>query len=135
MQNGKMINHPQIDAMIKTYLKLRKRIDENTEQIKHDKALQDQLASAMVGFLDETGMEGARTQYGTIFTKTTPYASLSDPDAFMSHVIGNGAFELLSRHANATACVEYTKEHGELPPGVKLNMIRKLNVRAAGEPV
>ena len=58
-------------------------------------------------------------------------ASLGDPDAFMDYVMKNGAFELMDRRANSTACREFAEEHGSLPPGVKLNSTRTVGVRTS----
>lgn len=88
------------------------------------------LSAAIMRFFDENGIEQARTSSGTVFTTVRTTASLSDPDAFMKHVIETNAFELLDRKANATAVKDYVKEKGELPPGCNLNQFRSLNVHA-----
>lgn len=74
------------------------------------------------------------TAYGTIFKTHRNSASLKDPDAFMTHVVENAAFELLDRKANVTAVAAYMEEHkGETPPGVKWTSTLKLGLhRAAG---
>jgi hypothetical protein len=70
----------------------------------------------------------AKTDKGTARIQDSTTARCSDPDAFMAHVMKNGAFELLNRSANKVACEEFLSEHGRLPPGVDFNRSRKLIV-------
>ena len=51
----------------------------------------------------------------------------------MNYVIQAERYELIDKRANANACIAFTKETGGLPPGVNLNMNRKIGVRRPGE--
>jgi hypothetical protein len=56
-------------------------------------------------------------------------ASCSDPNLFIDYVREHDAYELLDRRPNSTACKEFLKANNQLPPGVKLNSMRYVNVR------
>jgi hypothetical protein len=141
MENGdnemaakaKTDNQIQFDEAIAQFIALRNRIDEikaaQEQFLAPFKEAKEQLAGVLVEWLDQTGQTSAKTAMGTVFIRTTPYASLGDPDAFMEFIAETGAFELMDRRANATACLEYAEENGGLPPGVKINVQRTAGVR------
>ena len=123
----------QFDEVIADYIKLRTKIAE----IKAAQAgylaeyieAQNQLGGVLLEWLDQTGQTSAKTAAGTVYITDPPYASLSDPDAFMAFIAETGLFELMDRKANAKACRTYAEENGGLPPGVKLNIQRSVGVR------
>lgn len=123
----------QFDELIADFINLRNKIDEiKAAQAKHlDPFIKDkeQLAGVLLEHMDATGITSAKTAMGTVYIRTTPYASLGDPDAFIEFIAETGAFELMDRRANATACLEYAEENGGLPPGVKINVQRTAGVR------
>jgi hypothetical protein len=124
----------RIDQIIGHLRKVRARLDEIKEDYKKAceplKGVEGQLEDRIRAFLDATGQEMARTDQGTVSISLRHTASLSDPDEFMTFVEEHGLLELLDRRANATACRAYADEHGELPPGVRVNSIRSISVRA-----
>ena len=132
--NGKVISDSRIDVRIAQYLVVREEIRtleaRHKEELAPLQAFKEQLAGIMMAFLDATKQESARTKLGTIFTKTNHYASLADPEAFMEFVIANEQFELMDRKANSLACRDYAKEHGTLPPEVRINSVRNVNVKS-----
>jgi hypothetical protein len=125
----------RINKMVAQYRALRVRIEEMEEGFKKQlapfKSAKDKLAGTMLEFLDKTGQEAARTDEGTVYVLVKHTTPLGDPDAFMDYVMKNGAFELMDRRANSTACREFAEEHGSLPPGVKLNTTRTVGVRSS----
>jgi hypothetical protein len=133
--NGKApVDNTQIDKLVAQYRAIRKRIEQMEEEFERAllpfKNAKDKLAGTMLDFLDRTGQKSAKTNEGTVTATMRHTASLGDPDAFMDYVMKNGAFELMDRRANSTACQDFAEEHGSLPPGVKLNSIRTVSVRA-----
>jgi hypothetical protein len=123
----------RIDQIIGHLRKVRARLDELKEEYETArgplKAVDEELQERIRAFLDATGQEMARTEQGTVFTTLRHNAALTDPDVFMAFVEEHGLLELLDRRANATGCRAYAEEHGELPPGVRINSIRYVNVR------
>lgn len=134
--NGKAtaVDNTQMDKLVAQYRAIRTRMEQMEAEFERAlgpfKLARDKLAGTMLEFLDKTGQKSARTNEGTVTATMKHYASLGDPDAFMDYVMKNGAFELMDRRANSTACRDFAEEHGSLPPGVKLNSIRTVSVRA-----
>lgn len=123
----------KLDELVNVYLEL----DRHIEQIKKEyrKKIaplndhQEKLTGRILNFLDRTGQKSARTIDGTLVTSVVSRkAQLDEPDDFMAFVAQHQLFELLDRHANTKACCEFAEEHGRLPPGVKINSIRRLKV-------
>jgi hypothetical protein len=123
----------RIDQIVGHLRKVRARLDELKEDYKKAceplKGVEEQLEDRIRAFLDATGQETAKTKEGTVWITLKSNASCSDPDLFMAFVAEHGLYELVDRRANTTGCLDYAKEHGELPPGVVVNSIRFLNVR------
>ena len=123
----------QMNKLVAQFIALRNRIkqleDIHEKQLAPFKLAKDKLAGVMLEFLDAAGMESARTEAGTVSATVRSSASLPDPDAFMDFVMKRGLFELMDRRANVTACREFAEEHGNLPPGVKINSVRTVGVR------
>jgi hypothetical protein len=124
----------EVNKVVAQYLAVRERIAEikaaQKEYLAQYDAMLDKLGGKMLAFLDATGQESAKTDEGTVFIAHRSTASLADPDAFMDYVRENDAYELMDRRANSVACREFADEHGSLPPGVKLNSTRTVNVRS-----
>jgi hypothetical protein len=135
MNNGNGKVDSRIDTLVADYIltrdhirKVKKR--QKAELEEYELAL-DKLAGRLLLFLDYHHQEMARTAEGTVSATLRDTASLSDPDAFMEFVAEHELYELLDRRANATACKDFAKENGTLPPGVKINTIRNVSVRTA----
>lgn len=127
----------RLDKLVLHYARVRAQIEEIKEahknQLKPYEEMKSKIAGRMLEFLEATGQESAKTNAGTVYISTRTTASLSDPDAFMDTVIAESMYELLDRKANAKACLDYAKERGTLPPGVKINTIRLIAVKGAHE--
>lgn len=133
--NGRIIADARVDKLVADYIATRDYIKKLKEKHKNELAefelALEKLAGRLLLFLAHTGQEMARTAAGTV-TATVRYTpSLSDPDVFMDFVAEHGLFELLDRRANATACKEFEKDTGTLPPGVRINTWRGVSVRTA----
>lgn len=136
--NGKLLTTDQIeraDELAALMIKVRNKLKALEQEFKEKSApwVENQrlLEGKAQEFLKATGQESAKTRFGTIHLVTNYYASLEDPDAFMDYVMANGAFELMDRRANSTACREFAEENGKLPPGVHINAVRQARVREA----
>ena len=135
--NGKVIADPRVDKLVAAYIATRTHIKRMKEKHKEELAefelALDKLSGRLLLFLDAHGQEMARTAEGTVSATSRDTASLSDPDVFMDFVAEHGLFELLDRRANATACKDFAKDTGTLPPGVRINTMRGVSVRTATE--
>jgi len=119
-----------VDSLIAEYVKLRDDVKKIEALAAKKKEERDQIGTLILDFLDSTGQESAKTTAGTAFIKEQAYASCSDPDSFMGFVADNNALELVDRKPNSIACQAFATQHGHLPPGVKLTIQRRVNVRA-----
>lgn len=124
----------QVETRINQYIAIRdklKELDEKQKKEREPLALTlEKLGGWITEFLTVAGVESVKTQHGTAYMTTRSTASLEDPDAFMRHVIGTEAWELLDRRANTPACRDFAEQNGgALPPGVKITSIATVGVR------
>jgi hypothetical protein len=124
-----------VDKRVAQYIQVRDAIkrmnDEHEARIKPLVEIQNMLTGWMQDFLEKAGADSIKTSHGTCYSTTRYSASLADPEAFMSFVLDNKAYDLLDRKANVTACRDYTDEKGRPPPGVNLSSIKTVGVRRA----
>jgi len=134
--NGKVAD-ARVDKLVADYIATRDYIKREKERQKQELAefelALEKLSGRLLLFLDYHGQEMARTAEGTVSATYRDTASLSDPDIFMEFVAEHGLYELLDRRANATACKDFAKDTGTLPPGVRINTLRGVSVRTATE--
>jgi hypothetical protein len=124
---------PKLDDLVGYFLSVRDEIarleTEHDQQLKPLKDMRQELEERLLAALDAAGVESARTDRGTVTATIRHSANCkADPDAFMQFVIDNELFDLLERRACTVPCMDYAKEHNELPPGVTINSIRKLHI-------
>jgi len=107
-------------------------------EVRHKKELEEYKSNLMKleGFIDtflaDNKLVNIKTKYGTAYWKTRWSASLVDPDKFVQFVRESERWELMDRKANVAAVRDYAKVEGELPPGAKLDSVRKVHIIKAG---
>jgi hypothetical protein len=125
----------RFDELVSAFIDTRdviKAIEERyKEELKKPYRLKALLTERLLDKLKATGQAAARTEYGTVTAVVHTTVSCSDPNAFVDYVREHDAFELMDRRANKTACEEFLKNTGELPPGVKINRQQDVNVLRA----
>lgn len=132
-----MSNTPatNIDANVERYIKLRDAIkamdDEHKNKMKKYREALENLNQLLLDHLNNVNIDSAKTSAGTVYKTQKATVSIEDGEAFMRHVIGSEAFHLLDRKANVTACQDFVKEHGVLPPGTKMSFTQQVGVRRA----
>ena len=123
-----------ISIRVLQFRKIRDKIKEIEERHKAELAplqeVKERLSGVLDAFLIKTGQESAKTKDGTFFHSTRFTATVSDPGAFMHHVIDNQDWDLIERRASATAVKGFVEKKNHLPPGVNLNTITSVSVRA-----
>lgn len=120
--------------LIQQYVDLRRKKTELAEQQKEAMAPYN---SAMMGLenvfmaeMDKAGVDSVSARdVGTIYRSTRSTVTVADFEALKAFVLEHGAWELLQARANAPAVEAYLEDTGELPPGINLNRILKINVR------
>lgn len=95
------------------------------------KDAREKLRALLLEMLNQSGQDSAKTTAGTVYKTKKQSASLDDPDAFKRHVIGTESWDMLDWKANLTAALDFAEvNQGQLPPGVKLNSLVIIGVRA-----
>lgn len=124
------------EDLINLYRQVKARVAEiearHKAELKEYKETMEVLAGNIDAFLLEHQLVNIKTKYGTAYWKTRWSASLVDPDKFMQFVRENDRWDLMDRKANVAAVREYAKVNSDLPPGAKLESMRKVHIIKAG---
>ena len=135
--NGNQPPSYKLDELVKAFIDTRTEIKKIEGRHKGELAkpykLREMLAERILKQLADAGVEMVRTDYGTATAVTHDSVSCSDPNALTDYIREHDALELLDRRPNKTACKEFLKAHGQLPPGVKMNSKQDVSVRAINE--
>jgi hypothetical protein len=119
---------------VELYRTLRRRIKELDAE--HDKKMEGrrtnlkQLGGMLEEWLRSSNVDSVKTPSGTFYKSTRFTAAVKDAEAFLAYIRENAAWDLIERRANATAVKDYVKKNNSLPPGVNLNQITSVGVRA-----
>ena len=103
------------------------------EEIKEYNETLEMLAGKLQAFFTETGQDSAPTAAGTAYLSTTYRASIADKQAFKDYVVESQRWDLLDWKANAKAAQLFVKKEKQLPPGVNLTGVQKVNIRRPGQ--
>jgi hypothetical protein len=111
------------NALTKTYVKIRdartalkRKFDEEDGKLK---AKLERLEGAMLKFLQESGIDSAKTENGTFYRQEEITPTGSDWDRFYQWIAENDAVDALERRIKKTFVKEYMETHeGAIPPGV-----------------
>ena len=97
---------------------LKKLYEQHDEVFKGE---QKEIENHFLKYLNEQGVDSARTPAGTVYRQVEMIPSAEDWDEVYKFIRENEAFEMLERRIKKTFVAEYQEEHdGELPPGVKV---------------
>lgn len=87
------------------------------------------LEAKFLEVFNNTGMESIKTAVGTAYVSSRTTMSVADKDAFMGHVRGNEAWELLEVRVSKAGVEQHLAAGEALPPGVNSRTERTVNVR------
>jgi len=122
-----------VDKWVKQYIALRDQLkvlnDAHETKTAAYKELMADRAGKLQAFLDDSGVESAKTANGTVYSTTRYTASLRDANAFMDFVRKNELWDLLDKRANANAVRDYIADTKTEPPGVNLSALKTVGVR------
>lgn len=123
-----------ISMRVLQYRKVREAIaaikERHEKELAAPKEVLERLGGLLDAFLLKASVETVRTKNGTFFRGTRFTATVQDPAAFMDHVIANQQWDLIERRANSTAVKDFIEKHKHPVPGVNLNSITTVSVRA-----
>lgn len=127
-----------IDTLVKIYVKIRDaKSAAKKEHDKIDADFNEKLATVSTELkarAQAEGVEGFKTEFGTVYLSETMKTSCADWGAFGKFLEDHDPLEFLEKRISSTAIKDYMKENeGQLPPGVNIFREIEARVRRAGE--
>tara|TARA_Y100000361_G_C11106670_1_gene315201 strand:+ start:132 stop:533 length:402 start_codon:yes stop_codon:yes gene_type:complete len=123
----------KVDAVIKTYLKLRGQKEaieaEAKTKVKDIVAKLSKLESFLKIKADEQGVTQFKTENGTAFLTTNDYAQVGDWDEVLSFIVKNEAYDLLEKRVSKYAVRGYIDANKAVPNGINYGTRISLSVR------
>jgi hypothetical protein len=123
----------KLNAVIGKYIALRDKRDEINRKAKEEVAkINEKLDVAeakLMSVMDKLGMESIKSDKGTAYVSTTTRASVADWDATLAFIKRRRLWNMLEQRVSKKAVEEYIEAKGDVPPGVDVSTMRKLNVR------
>lgn len=127
-----------IDTLVKIYVKIRdaksaaKKVFEAQEAEFNEKMAI--VATELKARAQAEGVEGFKTEFGTVYLSETMKTSCADWAAFGDFLKTHDPLEFMEKRISSTAVKEYMKQNeGQLPPGVSIFKEIEARVRRAGE--
>lgn len=81
--------------------------------------------------MNNLNVTSLKTSAGTVSQKKKESASCADLDAFWTHVVTQGDFDLVDKKPNVTGVRDYIDKNGVAPPGVNWSSVVVASVRRA----
>jgi ATP-dependent Lon protease len=122
-----------IEENVEKYLKvrdIRKRIkDEAEEKMKKCDEVMQRLENALNQSMTELGADSVKTPHGTAYFSSRYRASGEDWLAIERFCLEHNRLDFFERRISSTVVKEYAETTGELPPGVRAEITRTVNIR------
>ena len=123
----------KLSELVAKYIELRDKKAEfkaeyDSKVAKIEEAL-TKIEAVLLDTFDKTGLDSAKTEFGTAYTTTRTTASVADKDAFMEHVKAHNDWQLMEIRCSKTGVEQYKDANEDLPPGVNWRAERVVNVR------
>lgn len=127
-----------LDKLVKIYVKMRDKLSEEKRSFEATKKNLDEqmatVATELKARATQQGVEGFKTDFGTVYLSETMKTSCGDWEAFGKFLKNHDPLEFLEKRISSTAVKEYMKRtDGQLPPGVSIFKEIEARVRRAGE--
>jgi hypothetical protein len=122
-----------IEKYVENYLLVRdkrKRIkDEAEEKMKKCDEVMQRLENALNQSMTELGADSVKTPHGTAYFSSRYRASGEDWLAIERFCLEHNRLDFFERRISSTVVKEYAETTGELPPGVRAEITRTVNIR------
>ena len=96
-----------IELRVDQYVRLRDMkaaiVERHKEELKMDNETMGLLEEIFLREMNNISVNSLKTAAGTVSQKRKESAGLADPDAFWTHVVTSGNFDLVDKKANVTA--------------------------------
>jgi hypothetical protein len=119
----------RVDQYIRVRDHIKARTDAHKEELKPYRELLEQLNGAMLKHLQSIGADNVGTAFGTVYKTEKKSCSIADMEAFWTHVITSGDWDLVDRKANVTAVAEHIEKNSAPVPGVNFSSRFEAGVR------
>ena len=127
-----------IETLVKIFVKIRdaknaakKKFEAEAAELE---AKLDAIATELKSRAQEQGVDGFKTDYGTVSLVETMKTACADWGAFGEFLKDHDPLEFMEKRISSTAVKTYMKDHeGMLPPGVSIFKEVEARVRRAGE--
>lgn len=116
-------------ALFDTRDEIERVMQRHAEELAPLKVRRDKLENCMLELLHAVGDSVTIRGLGTAYTRVDTSVGVADAEAFFDFVRNAGAWDMLQARASQGAVMEYTKAHGEPPPGIKISQRRAVGVR------
>lgn len=121
------------DVVVDQYVRLRDAIkladDAHDAKTKPARAALEKLNDELLGMLNATGQESAKTEFGTAYVTSRKSASVADVAQFRRFVIGSAAWDLIDFRASVSGVEGFIEDNKSPPPGVNFTVVNKVGVR------
>ena len=121
------------DAIVSKYLELREYRKEqdkaHEERMKPYADAMQALEGAADLLMKQTGQKALSTQHGTAYYSNGLSVSCEDRDVFLDFVFSHNARQFLTTHVAKEAVQAYMEPEGQIPPGLKVQPVIKVNFR------
>lgn len=131
-----MSDEMTVDRAVKIYVRIRDAKDALTRKFNEDEAALKAQMAEITAFLTaeahRTGVDGFKTEHGTVYKKEKLTASCADWDIFLPWVVQHNEIDMLERRIKHATIKQYLADHeGGLPPGVSVFREEEFHVRRA----
>lgn len=133
-----MSNMIAIDQLVKVYVRIRDAKTEIKRAYEKEAAALDaqleRVATELKARAQADGVDGFKTEFGTVYLSETMKTSCADWAAFGEFLKTHDPLEFMEKRVSSTAVKEYMKQNqGQLPPGISIFKEIEARVRRAGE--
>lgn len=115
------------------FVTLRDKIKElekkHEEELKPYREARVMLEGIFAEVLRTANVKSMKTEGGTITATERASATVDDMEAFRTHVVNMGDWDLADLRANAPAVRAWAEANQQLPPGVKFTTMQTISVR------
>jgi len=127
-----------IDKLVKIYVKIRDAKGEIKKAYEKEAAALDEklamVATELKARAQSEGVDGFKTEFGTVYLSETMKTSCADWSAFGDFLKTHDPLEFMEKRVSSTAVKEFMKQNeGQLPPGISVFRELEARVRRSGE--
>lgn len=118
-----------LEELVVVVRKLREAKADLNKRLDEIKVAEKNALQAVLNYLDEHGLESARTDSGTAYAEENVVYNVEDWSAFYEWVLENEALDALQKRISTTFVREHLEASGELLPGLNPVTLRTAQVR------